>query len=210
MIKKFKLIFECIDNYEYSEKVKEAARFAKEKHHGQRRRYTLEPYYEHCSGVAYIMSHYFEHDEDVLCASLLHDTIEDTETSLEEIEDNFGYFVSNFVDELTCKTPLSAGNRKKRKEIELARIAKCSMEAQSIKMADIIDNMYSIARYDTEFAKVYLPECLDLINYLDKSNEALRNSAKFNLYNAVQEVKRTSPHGWRADCLHMPAPFPEQ
>ena len=67
-----------------------AIRFANIAHHGQVRKYTLEPYINHPLAVAEIIENYAgTWGQTMLCAAVLHDTVEDTETTIDEIFEHF-------------------------------------------------------------------------------------------------------------------------
>ena len=79
--------------------IKKAYLYAKEKHSGQYRR-TGEEYIIHPLFVAYILTS-INADKDTIIAALLHDVVEDTEASKNDIKDNFGEVVANLVDGVT-------------------------------------------------------------------------------------------------------------
>ncbi|HET7811390.1 MAG TPA: HD domain-containing protein, partial [Steroidobacteraceae bacterium] len=84
------------------ETVLRAAAFAAEKHRHQRRKdVEASPYINHPIQVAYILVQADIEDPVVLAAGLLHDTIEDTNTTLEELQIVFGYEIANIVAECT-------------------------------------------------------------------------------------------------------------
>ena len=76
-----------------------AAHFAAQKHRDQRRKdKEVSPYINHPISVAKIISEIGNiEDPEVLAAALLHDTIEDTETTVDELIDNFGERVCSLV-----------------------------------------------------------------------------------------------------------------
>ena len=76
-----------------------AYEYAKEKHKGQYRK-TGEPYIIHPIAVAHILTS-IKADKDTIIAALLHDVVEDTETSKKEIEEKFGETVAKLVDGVT-------------------------------------------------------------------------------------------------------------
>jgi len=85
-------------------------------------------------------------NENDLCAAVLHDTIEDTSVTFEEIKNLTSLYVANIVLELTnvyTKQKYPILNREERKILEFQRIAKCSEMAKIIKCADRIDNTKS-------------------------------------------------------------------
>src|SRR5574344_2697722 len=81
------------------ETVKTAYKFAQEKHEGQYRR-TGEEYINHPLACALILTTIFA-DCPTITSTLLHDTIEDTDTTKEEIEEKFGKEVATLVDSVT-------------------------------------------------------------------------------------------------------------
>lgn len=99
----------AVDGYlpaEAQETVKEAFRLAQEKHRPQVRA-SGEPYILHPIEVATILAGY-KLDVATLVATLLHDTVEDTNTTLEELQEKFGGEVSMLVDGVTKLTAISA------------------------------------------------------------------------------------------------------
>lgn len=147
-------------------------------HRGQTRKYTGEPYINHTRAVMKIVTD--AGGSDVMAAAaLLHDTIEDCGVSHEQLVGLFGYEVADLVLELTDHfTAPEHGNRATRKAMECARLAQVSGEAQTIKLADLIDNSSTIAKHDAAFAKIYMAEKQALLTVLTKGNQSLRNQAK--------------------------------
>lgn len=89
-----------------------AAAFASEKHSKQRRKDAdASPYINHPLGLANILANEGDVTEvSVLAAALLHDTVEDTETTIEEIEENFGSDIAKIVAEVNGRQePLEGG-----------------------------------------------------------------------------------------------------
>ena len=120
-----------------------AMRFAAEKHAQQRRKNAdATPYINHPIEVA-------EHlarvggisDEDVLVAALLHDTIEDTNTTFDEIEGRFGSQVASIVMECTDDKSLEKAERKR---LQIVNAPKKSSDAKCVKIADKTCNLASI------------------------------------------------------------------
>ncbi|XP_059610686.1 guanosine-3',5'-bis(diphosphate) 3'-pyrophosphohydrolase MESH1 [Phlebotomus argentipes] len=119
--------------------------FAAVKHKDQRRKdKDGTPYINHPVGVAYILTDEAGiWDLPVLLAAILHDTVEDTETTFEEIEEHFGTQVRNVVAEVTDDKTLPKDVRKA-KQIENA--AKSSYEARLVKLADKLYNLRDLQR----------------------------------------------------------------
>ena len=155
-----------------------AIRLAVKAHDGQKRKYTEEPYIVHPLMVAHLVSK-VPHTSQMIAAALLHDVVEDTDVTFNNIDRLFGHQVTNLVWWLTDVSKPSDGNRAIRKEIDLKHLAKASPEAQTIKLADIIDNARDIQVYDPKFSVVYLKECRNLLNVLREGDETLFNLAEF-------------------------------
>lgn len=82
--------------------VLQAAAFAAERHSNQRRKgKRAAPYINHPIAVAACLADAGVEDPDILAAALLHDTVEDTDTSLEELQQLFGARVASIVAEVT-------------------------------------------------------------------------------------------------------------
>lgn len=118
--------------------------FAARKHRDQRRKDdAASPYINHPVSVALLLAELAEvTDVDVLTAAILHDTIEDTATTAEEIEGAFGPRVRGLVLEVTDDKSLPKAVRK-RLQIEHAR--SLSAGATFIKLGDKIDNVRDIS-----------------------------------------------------------------
>jgi (p)ppGpp synthase/HD superfamily hydrolase len=103
-------------------KVLLAKEYAKNKHEGQKRT-TGEDYYIHCIRVFNILKGRSA-TENVLIAGLLHDILEDTETTYSELKENFGVRVADIV--LECSKPYATLKSK---------------EGLQVKFADMLDNV---------------------------------------------------------------------
>lgn len=141
--------------------IAKALEFGANAHEGQVRKYTGNPYFnEHCVAVAARVKARGG-DDDMIVAALLHDTVEDTDVTLDEVEREFGIAVASLVDALTDRYTHEAYpelNRAKRKKLEAERMATVSDAAKEIKLCDMMDNTESIVSHDPGFAKVYLRE----------------------------------------------------
>jgi guanosine-3',5'-bis(diphosphate) 3'-pyrophosphohydrolase len=121
-----------------------ATGFAASKHDGQfRKGEGNTPYIHHPVEVAAILAEVGAvADSDVLQAALLHDTIEDTDTSREEIETHFGSRVCSIVLEVTDDKSLE---KHERKAAQIAHGPHLSKEAQCLKLADKTSNIHDVA-----------------------------------------------------------------
>ena len=117
--------------------------FAADKHKNQRRKDAdASPYINHPIALANILVNEGEiTDISVLCGAILHDTIEDTETTKEELIQQFGEKITSIVLDVTDDKTLLKAERKL-KQIEHASHA--SHEAKLVKLADKISNLRDI------------------------------------------------------------------
>ena len=123
----------------HMETVLKAAAFAAEKHRNQRRKDAeASPYINHPIQLAHILVQHDVEDPAVLAAALLHDTIEDTNTTLEELGIVFGHEIANIVAECSDDTSLA---KQVRKQAQIDHAAKLSREARLVKLADKIANV---------------------------------------------------------------------
>lgn len=149
---------------------------------GQKRKYTLEPYWHHTYRVAELVhQHVKVHTEDCIIAAKIHDVLEDVFPknpyySLDLIKSDFGPYVAQLVDELTHRYTAEMypdKNRAKRKNMEAQRLSWISVEAQTIKYADILDNVRDLKVNDPNFADIYIQEKRDILRMMNKGNETL-------------------------------------
>jgi (p)ppGpp synthase/HD superfamily hydrolase len=146
----------------------------------QRRKYTGEPYMVHPRAVAEIVKSVTD-DEVTIVVALLHDTVEDTPVTFEEVRAEFGDEVADELFWVTKVGTKAHGNRKVRKAMDKEHYAKGTVRSQTVKLADVIDNSSTVAEMDPEFARVYLKELQELINVLDKGSSILRKKAYANI-----------------------------
>lgn len=135
-------------------------------HGEQKRKYSGEPYWTHPAAVASLIEIYGGNVE-MIAAAYLHDTVEDTDVKIDQIEFHFGPAVKVLVDDLTDKTRPEDGNRATRKELDRQRLKGISAAAKSIKCIDIAHNLVSIAKHDKDFARSYFKEkraCLEFLS----------------------------------------------
>ncbi len=144
------------------EKISAAAVFAAKKH-GDQRRKSGEPYLIHPIAVAEILMS-FNMDADTVCAGLLHDTIEDTGTTEEEIAALFGREVGTMVQAVTKISRITQD-----KSIQEAETIKKMFFAMSkdlrvilIKLSDKLHNMRTLSGLSSERRIAYARDCLDI------------------------------------------------
>jgi guanosine-3',5'-bis(diphosphate) 3'-pyrophosphohydrolase len=120
----------------------EAIAFAAEKHRHQRRKDAeASPYINHPIALASLLKREGVDDVAVLCAALLHDTIEDTNTTADELRVSFGETITSVVLEVTDDKTLPKDERKRR---QVQHAPTLSDRAKLVKLADKICNVYDI------------------------------------------------------------------
>ncbi len=122
--------------------------FAAMKHEGHVRKETTIPYFTHVMEAMEIVSRMTE-DEEIRAAAVLHDTLEDTGTTKEELEQNFGSRVANLVAE-------ESENKREDKPAEetwmirkmetIEHLSKASKEARKIALGDKLSNIRAMYR----------------------------------------------------------------
>lgn len=117
-----------------------AVAFAAEKHRNQRRKDAdASPYINHPIALVNVLANEGGvRDETVLIAAVLHDTIEDTETTAQELRGLFGPVVTSVVLEVTDDKSLEKQERKQR---QIDHAPHISNEAKLVKLADKISNL---------------------------------------------------------------------
>jgi GTP diphosphokinase / guanosine-3',5'-bis(diphosphate) 3'-diphosphatase len=121
-----------------------ALQFAAHKHRDQRRLGPeASPYINHPIALANILWREGDvHEPPVICAALLHDTIEDTATTAEELAARFGAAVARIVMEVTDDKTLDKAARKR---LQVEHAPHISREAKLVKLADKIANLRDVA-----------------------------------------------------------------
>lgn len=153
-----------------------AADFAALKHKDQKRRdQSQTPYINHPIGVAMIIiTEGKVYDPTVIQAALLHDTVEDTDTTLDEIEKEFGFQVRQIVADMTDDQNLP---KQERRRLQIANAKSKSKEAQLVRLAD---KLYNVR--DLEKAKP--------INWTDKEVNKFYKFAK----TVVDQIRGVNAH----------------
>ena len=159
------------------EVVAKALVFAYKAHDGQVRKYTGEPYIVHPIAVAALVASVTD-NQDIIAAALLHDTVEDTDVTIEDIQREFGGYIAAWVSDLTDISKPEDGNRAIRKAIDLRHTARALPPAKTIKLADLIDNSKSILERDPNFAVYYMKEKRALLEVLKEGDKTLYAIAK--------------------------------
>jgi len=157
--------------------VQKAAQFAAQKHKGQIRKGRDEcPYIDHLKSVARVIAEVGDiEDPEILAAAWLHDTLEDTETTPEELEANFDKRVRQLVEEVSDDKSLP---KDERKQMQIQHAPTLSQDAVLIKLGDKISNIIDVTNtppinWNLERRKKYLDWAEMVIDNCPKVNTAL-------------------------------------
>jgi (p)ppGpp synthase/HD superfamily hydrolase len=152
-----------------------ALKFAAQKHSRQRRKDSeATPYINHPIAVAQLLSRVGRiTDLPTLQAAILHDTIEDTDTTPEELEGNFGQEVRLIVQEVTDNKSLP---KQERKRLQVEHAPNLSAPAKLIKLADKICNVSEITA--TQPANWPLERKLEYLDWADRVISGCRDCSQ--------------------------------
>lgn len=145
---------------------------ARDAHEGQTRKYTGRPYIEHPARVAARVAIVQGASPEMVAAAFLHDVLEDTDVSLEEIE-LFSPEAAELVVWLTNPSKGSHLPRAERKRMDREHIVSAPWEARVIKLLDRIDNLREMEGAPTGFARLYGQESLLLAEALEGTDPIL-------------------------------------
>ena len=137
----------------------------------------------HLRSVAQIVSSVSQ-EEETIAAAWLHDIVEDTSVTIDDLERMLGKKVARLVGELTIVGHSPPGNRAKRFALEKEHFANISGAAKTIKLADLIDTGRDLYKNDRASFVAYAAEAKDLVQVLDGGDARLlarlnRDLAKF-------------------------------
>lgn len=119
-----------------------AKKFAQEKHKNQKRKDGITLYSDHLEGVVNRLKNLGVTDKDVLCAAWLHDIIEDTDTTFDQISERFGREVAVIVLSLSKDQSIPKKNR----EVQyIDQLRESSFQSKIIKLCDISANLKDLA-----------------------------------------------------------------
>jgi (p)ppGpp synthase/HD superfamily hydrolase len=151
-----------------------ASVFAHKAHEGVARKYNQAPYITHPARVAKATAELSGATEEMVAAAWLHDVVEDTAITLEQIRQEFGEKVAELVGWLTNEPKVPGENRAARKKKAAVRLNKAPKDAQRIKMLDRMDNLGEMDyKADGSFARVYVEESWDLFYAISNADSDL-------------------------------------
>lgn len=163
--------------------------FIKIAHKDQFRKNKKTPFVNHPIEVADLLIAYGVYDDVIILAALLHDTIEDTENTLQSVKafllslvedelfvDQVLFYVNSMTNEFTAESYPNL-NRKQRKKKEFDSFKKWSDDKlKLLKTADISCNLKDFADLDMDFAKTYIMEEFEILRILKTDHPLWRNS----------------------------------
>lgn len=157
-----------------------ALAFAAHKHRDQRRKDAEgSPYINHPIALADVLvNEGGVTDVEVLCAALLHDTVEDTATTHEELVNAFGSRIARIVAEVTDDTTLPKAERKR---LQVEHAGQLSSEAKLVKIADKICNLRDVAshppaHWDLERRREYFDWAKNVVDRLGRLDARLQSA----------------------------------
>ncbi|MFW6281358.1 MAG: HD domain-containing protein [bacterium] len=150
----------------------DAYRHAANAHKGVTRKFAGEPYINHPKRVAQIVKK-FKGDsskiDDLIKAALLHDTVEDTDTTLKDLEKLFGGLVASLVKELTSNK--KEIEKKGKAEYLADKMINMSSWALVIKLSDRLDNVGDFKTASPKFVEKYKKETEQILEKLKKERK---------------------------------------
>jgi len=130
--------------------VESAEFFAKDKHKDMTRNDGITPYSDHLEDVVSLLKSLGIIDEDVLCSGWLHDTIEDTDTTFDDLYERFGKKVAVLVFSLSKDKKLP---KKEREQLYVKQLKDAPLDAKIIKLCDISANLKDMAKLNSKMSK---------------------------------------------------------
>ena len=175
-----------------------AAQFAIEAHRGTERRGKGFPFIIHPMEAATIVANIIN-DPEMLAAAILHDTVEDTEVTIEQIEELFGPRVARLVHTDTAK---KGDTWRARREVQIERFRQADRDSQIVALGDKLSNLRAIALDykslgDALWSRFHAPEGVkDIEWYYRGIADSLANLADTAPYqeflNLLEETFHTS------------------
>lgn len=164
--------------------------FAARKHKDQRRKdEEASPYINHPLSVALILADIGGvSDPEILAAAVLHDTLEDTETTPEELESQFGQRVRRIVEEVTDNKAL---DKEVRKQLQIDHARELSPDAALVKLGDKTANVTDVTHsppktWPMKRKTDYLDWAESVVKGCPKVNAAMEQ----NFYRVLTEARR--------------------
>ena len=193
----------------WSPLIERALRIAATHHHSQTRKGGVIPYVTHPFGVAMLLQRFGFDDDELLAAALLHDVVEDTECTLDDLEREFPPSVVEIVASLSERKDDDQGQLrpwKERKLEHIAHVQAANLEARAIVLADKLHNLatmkidldsgqdvWSRFRADRNEVEWYHRTMIDAACQYDESLQPLANACRRMLDSIMKQPS--------ADCM---------
>ena len=160
-------------NRPITDKERKAWKFAREAHKGQVRKFINKPYFgAHVVKVNGIVKQYTT-DEDILCAALLHDTIEDCfedpKVGYQILNSEFGKRVADIVMELTSSKEDIESKYDSKGDYLISKMSSMSDDALIVKLADRLQNISDAFTASERFRNNYFQETIKIMCQLEKN-----------------------------------------
>lgn len=159
------------------------------KHKGQTRKGDGSPYISHPMSVAHRVKKLKKKSKNVWFlagSAMLHDTVEDTDTTVDEIAERFGHHVAALVAELTLDKTQYEKIGKTRYLSE--HMTGMSSYALTVKLCDRLDNVLDMEDMDEEFINRYHEETIAILTYLQRNRKLTKTQRKLvkKIYKALK------------------------
>lgn len=142
-------------------KLRRAFEYAKNYHKDQKRA-SGEPYIIHPLNIAYILAN-MRADMDTICAAILHDVVEDTESTLEDIEKKFNKTIRDLVDGVTKMTKLDLSSKKELSALNIRRIIVSLARDPRIIIIKLVDRLHNMRTLEYKSPKKQQKKALETL-----------------------------------------------
>ena len=168
-----------------------ALKIATDAHANQTRKGSDAPYIIHPISVAQTLTDHGFSDESLLAAAVLHDVVEDTRVTAEDLHREFGSRIAEIVDELTDDRTLPKHERK----LEVVRhIGSRSREARLIKIADLVSNVSSLPDQWPRFRKDgYIRWAENVMQQMPPTHDDLEKLLADTIVSARARLRKRGP-----------------
>ena len=166
--------------------------YASEKHKNQTRKDGT-PYINHPISVAQLVEKYFKDNpklDKYIITAYLHDTLEDTDATYEEISNKFGEEIANYVQSLTNNNTLKTKMGKT--NYLCYKMVNMNEDVLNIKLCDRLANIYDLIHADNSFQEKYIIETLTILHYLinNKTITPIQNQIIKDINNKINEYQK--------------------
>ena len=162
--------------------IQKAFEYAKEKHKNQKRKITGEPYINHIIDVANILKENGA-DEETITVGILHDTVEDTDATIQDIKEKFGSKIAKMID---CESEKKSLPYRERKAEHMARVSKSSYNTKLVNCADKVSNLKSLIKcyniYNEQIWQYFNGSKEDIMWYYTLALKVLKDVSDKKMY----------------------------